>query len=279
MTVEPVVYQGCPWPVDTSCLPADWADFDPAVWEYAVSLASTSLHTLSAGRVGGCPITVRPCKRQDACLPAYQGLGGPGGWMSPGITASGAWINSCGCMSGCGHTSLCEIRLPAPVGEVISIKIDGVEQTLTDFRVDNGNVLTYQVDGDCIFPATQDQRLPDTEVGTWSVTYYNSLPVDTLAARAAAKMAYEFATACGGNWKKCRLPANVTAVVRTGVTMELAQGIWPDGFVGIQEVDAWVATVNPFKRKTQTKVYSPDIPEPRIQGRTLDQIAWDGGTP
>jgi hypothetical protein len=279
MTVAPVAYQGCPWPIDTSCIPEDWETFDEAVRAYAVSLASSSLHTLTAGRVGGCPIVLRPCKKQSACLPAYGDVTGPYNWMSPGIRADGLWINSCGCMSACGHGSMCEIRLPAPVGEILSIKIDGMEQTLTNFRVDNGNLLVYQGGGDCVFPSDQDQRLPDTEVGTWSVTYYNSLPVDLLAARAAAKMAYEFAVACAGNFKKCRLPASVTAIVRTGVTMELAQGIWPNGFVGIEEIDAWLATVNPHQRKSQTRIYSPDIAPDRIQGRVLTQTTWDGGGP
>lgn len=270
MTETPLPsYAGCPWPIDTSCIPADWAQVDESIREMAVMLASSSLHALSAYSVGGCPITIRPCASQCATLPAYD-LYGPGGRLwAPGITASGLWVNNAGLGGSCGAS--CEFTLPPPVGGIQSIKVDGAELPRADFRLDNNNVLVYQGGGDCPFRAEQDLSLPDSEPGTWSITYLNARRVDRLAAKAAAHLAYEFALACGDSKvrAKCRLPANVKAITRMGMTMELNVGVWPAGFTGVQEVDAWIAVVNPRQRKGQTRLYSPDVDEPRIQGRPL----------
>lgn len=270
----------CPWPVDTTCLPSDWSSFEPEVWTYSVAMASASLHALTAGRVGGCPITVRPCKPQGAILPAYGLYGPTRPLFSPGITAEGLWINSCGCDSGCGCSASCSITLPGPVGRVYQIKIDGEEQDLEDYRLDNGSRLVYQGDMTlgCPFPANQDLRLRDTEPGTWSVTYLNAIEPDVLAAQAAAKLAYQFALACqaGASKAKCQLPANVVNIVRTGITISLNTGVWPSGTTGIREIDAWLYLYNPKGRKTQSRVLSLDDPGPIIQGRTIEDIPYDG---
>lgn len=285
------LYDGCPWEIDTSCIPEDWADFDASVREYATSLASSSLHALTAGRVGGCPITVRPCKPAVACLPAY-GLYGPGRPLySPGITAQGLWINSCGCETTCACAVSCSVDLPGPVGAVYAIKIDGVEQDLGDFRLDNGTKVVYQGDLTlgCPFPTDQDLRLPDTEPGTWSITYLNAVEPDSAASRAAAKLAYQFALACATSTTKakCSLPANVVSVVRTGVSLTLNTGVWPEGTTGIREIDSWIFLYNPNGRRSQTRVLSLDTPEAYVQGNSLvpgvptgtGPIVVDGGAP
>lgn len=263
---ETPTYAGCPWPIDTTCIPADWNNIPAETQTYAVALASSSLHTLTARRVGGCPITIRPCL-QTTCYAPYRNIRG---WY-PGITVDGSWVNSCGCSAPCSHPADRSVALPPPVGRVDSIKVDGVALDLADFRLDDGHVIVYDGNGDFTFPSEQDLRLSDSEPGTWSITYLNGARPDLLAARAAALMAWEFAKACVDDRSlgECRLPSNVRAITRTGVTMELNAGLWPDGFVGIEEIDAWIATVNPHQRKSQTRIYSPDLPAPHIQGPRL----------
>lgn len=282
MTIEQALYAGCPWDLDLTCVDRErWDGFDPAVQTLARALASATLTALSAYRVGGCPITVRPGRQNGCCIPAYDTYGPGARLFSPGINVAGLWINSCGCNSGCSHGPSCSIRLPAPVGRLDEIRIDGETVSLSDYRVDNGNLLIYQGAGDCPFPNDQNFQLPDTEVGTWSITYLNAYSPDLLAQQAAAKLAFEFALGCmeGPDGGECRLPSNVTTIVRTGVTMELAQGLFPEGYTSIPEVDAWIALVNPGNRKSQTRIWSPDADETYIQGGRPGAITWDGGSP
>lgn len=270
MSEEQLPFAGCPFPLDLTCVDAEaWNDFDPAVQALATALATASLRSLTAYRVGGCPITVRPC-RDGGCQPVSGPYGGY--WMRPGLTQGGQWVNNCGCGPSCQHDPRTAVTLPAPVGRVDSIKVDGTEKVLSDFRLDNGNILVYQGDDGFEFPTAQDLRLADTEVGTWSVTYLNAIVPDVLAAQAAARLAFEFAVACGGSSagnRKCKLPNNVVALTRTGVSMEFKATAWPGGLTGVNEVDAWIFAVNPTGRKGQTRVLSLDLPGPVIQGRSL----------
>ena len=84
---------GCAWPVDPACLGDAWDTLDPTVQERATLLAGETLRRLTGYRVGGCPVTVRPCKATCAntvFLPYY------GGGYTPHINAGGYWVNSCG---------------------------------------------------------------------------------------------------------------------------------------------------------------------------------------
>ena len=255
MTVTPVE-AGCPWPVDPACLGDQWDSLDDEVKDRATLLASETLRRLTGYRVGGCPVTVRPCRRtcaNTAYLPFYNG------GFNPHINASGYWVNSCGCTSDCSCTELCEISLPAPVGAVYSVLLDGIE--VADYMI-SANKLVWTGTGDCPWPVCQDLTLPDSEVGTFSVTYLNAWPVDTLGAYACGVMAYEYAQACVGN--KCRLPANVTSLTRQGVSMEIESGAFPGGMTGIREVDAFIAMWNPDGLRQNPRVWSPDIRTPRV---------------
>lgn len=253
----------CPWPIDDSCLPDEWDLIDPAIQERSILFASATLHRLTGYRVGGCPVTVRPCK--TACKgqsPSYWLLRG-----SPQFTGWGpvnwgeVWINGCGCTSECACAALCEVELPAPVGEVQQVKLDGGVVPDTDYRVD-GNTVVWTGTGDCPWPVCQNMAAPDTDPGTFSITYLNSWPVDSLGQYAAGTLAAEFAKACTGG--KCRLPATVTAVSRQGITYEVTAGTFPNGTTGIREVDSYIGLWNPDGLRQQTRVWSPDLRAPRV---------------
>lgn len=267
MTIQPVpLWTGCPWPIDSACLTDEWSALDPQVQDRAVALASATLHRLTGYRVGGCPVTVRPCTAACAgssTRPGYwdmAGLYGGGPWPT---IVGGVWFNSCGCQTNCSCTELCEVTLPPPVASINEVVVDGGVVDPADYRLD-GNRLVWIGDGPCLWPVCQDMTLPDTEVGTFAVTFLNSYPVDGLGAYAAGVLAMEYAKACAG--AKCRLPAGVTTIARQGISMEIATGAFPAGLTGIREVDSFLALWNPDPIRQAPRVWSPDLTTPRVVG-------------
>lgn len=251
----------CLWPLDPGCLGADWDALDPAVQQRAHGLATATLRRLSGYRVGGCPITVRPCAKSCA-TPALLATRGWG----PHQLADGTWVNSCGCTTDCSCTSLCEVVLRPPVGEVIEVLVDGLR--VTNYRVDDGNRLVWVGEDPCPWPVCQDMAAPINHPGTFAVTYLNAHAPDALAAYAAGVLAMEFARACTGG--KCRLPASVTAVTRQGVSFEVTAGAFPSGNTGIREVDAWIGLWRPEGSPTRAAtVWYPNQRSPRMAGTDI----------
>lgn len=234
---DPGFYTGCMWPINPSeCDMTDWDTLDEAVQVRSLHLASNALHRLTAGRVTNCPVTIRPCS--------------PGG---------------CSCRYGClSCTSGCEIQLPI-VGKVLEVKVDGTALPLSDFRVDSNRIIVWQGEGDCPFLHPQNLKHRDDEPGTWSITYLPGYPVDSAGATAVTALALEFAKACEGD-DSCALPRGVTAVVRFGMTFDVDDSLFPNGETGIELVDAFIHQWNPQRRTQRTQVFSPDVPEHRVQG-------------
>jgi hypothetical protein len=241
-------FGGCLWPLDPACLTEAWAVYDEPTQARAHALASTTLHALTARRVGGCPITVRPAPQRGMCFVPFTG------GFQPGMNTAGRWVNNCG-----GFTTgdSFGITLPGPVGRVDEVKVDGAVIDPANYRIDNGRHLVWQGEGESPFPVSQNLNLPDTEPGTFSVTYLNAYPVDSMGAFAAGILAVEFAKACSNS--KCRLPSGVRTIVRQGITMEVQPGAFPDGFTGIKEVDTFISLWNPQGRRQQSTVWSPDM--------------------
>lgn len=238
-------YTGCAWPIDEGCLGEWWDNLDQSVRDRSVALAGSTLRRLTGYRVGGCPVTVLPNLQGRCCFVPTYGYRADAPFI-PGMTASGTWVNNCGCHR---RLSRNEVSLPAPVGEVIEVRVDGVALDPSDYRHD-GHLLVWQGAGDAPWPASQ------TEDGTFTVTYRNSYPVDGLGAYAAGVLAGEFAKACSGG--KCRLPATVTAVTRQGVSFEMPAGAFPEGRTGLREVDTYIALWNPSNLRQEATVWTPD---------------------
>lgn len=244
--------------VDTGCRDG-WDAFTPEVQARATALAVTSLRALTGYRVGGCPVTVRPClKRCGVDNPYAYGDG-----RLPRAGAyqmNGSWFNGCGCLTGCGCTTLCEIRLPGMLASVLAVTLDGNVLPEGDvWRVDNGRHLV-RVDGLC-WPGCQDLSLPATEVGTFAVTLQPGAVPDALGRLAAGLLAHEFALACSG--AQCRLPSNVETITRGSTTYRLAADQFASGLTGIREVDVYVRRWNPHGLAAPSRVWSPDTPRPR----------------
>ena len=236
----------CVWEPDIGCLGTEWDTYDADVQERALLLATSSLQTLTLNRVGACPITIRPCPTEPRC-----GCG----W-SPHIH-SGQWVNNCPHETVCAPLS--EYDIPGPVGYVESMLIDGqtVDLWNGDWRLDEGHLLVWQGDGPSPFPETQNLNLPDTEVGTWSITYSKSYPVQQDGRIAMAALALEFAKACKPKGK-CSLPRGVTNVVRSGVSFTIEAGLFPGGLTGIEVTDAYILKwVPPGTPNRNASVFSP----------------------
>lgn len=233
----------CVWEPDPACLTDEWAKYTPEAQERALMLATSSLISLTYGRVGTCPITIRPCPEPRRC-----GCG----W-NPHIRADGVWVNDCGCRTGCAPLS--EIDIPGPVGYIESFLIDGapIDITPENWRLDDGHLLVWQGDGPSPVPSTQDLDKPDTAPGTWSITYSKSYPVSPQGRIAVAYLALEFAKACSGKGK-CALPKGVTSVVRNGVSFTLEAGLFPNGLTGVEMADQFILQWAPAGSPTQAAV-------------------------
>jgi hypothetical protein len=250
-------WSGCDWPVDPACLTDVWDATTDAVRARSISLASATLYRLTGYRVGGCPITVRP-NRERACCGVLSAEVYQSPFMFP-VNYGGVWSNVV-----CGYpTDERLVSLPLPIGQINEVKVDGAVIPPADYTISDGKYLAWVGAGDAPWPQTQDWLVPDTEVGTFSVTYLNSYPVDGYGAYAAGLMALEFAKACTEKGK-CRLPSTVTNIVRQGVSYELAAGAFPNGRTTIREVDAYIDQWNPKGRRPGI-VIDPGAPKVHVQ--------------
>ena len=272
------------WPVDPSCIPGwDVPEVDGG-WTAdqkarAMALAVQSLRMLTAYRMGGCPVVVRPATQRcrSRTWAAYP-VTGTAPWQP--VSIGGEWLNlSCGHSAPCGCLATREVRLPGPATHVVEVKVDGMTLDESAYRLDPGGRLV-RLDGEG-WPLCQNLADPDTALGTWSVTYLSGAPIDGLGAYVTGLLTVEFLNACtGGN---CRLPTTVSQVVRNGVTLTMAPGAFPGGLTGIQEVDVWVQSINPNRHRIAPSVWSPDLPShrrmavPTIWNPAPEDI--DGGTP
>lgn len=248
------------WPIDDGC-DDNFKSLPQEVQDRSAALAVQTLRMLTGYQVGGCPVTVRPCKQ--SCLPLYNSSIG-GVPFVPYINGGGNWLNvACGnCVGDCSCAVLEQIDLPLPVGRVDEVRVDGVVLDQSAWRLDPPGHLV-RLDGGS-WPTCQDMTLADTEVGTMSVTYLNAAVVDGLGAYAGGVLASEFAKACAG--QKCRLPTGVTEITRRGFTMTIPAGMFTEGLTGIREVDAFILAYNPYRQKTPSMVWSPDQVRTRVVG-------------
>lgn len=260
----------CTAETDWGCADPAWvAELPPEVKARAEQLAWSTLQALTGYRLAVCPVMVRPCAQ--GCADAAQtwdvapvSVNGfaVGGTFSPGLNLDGRWVNSCGCRpNGCSCTQLSVARLVGPVGRVHEVRLDGAVLDPSAYRVDNGFELV-RTDGG-VWPTCQDMTKPITEPNTFGVSYFMGIAPDAIASFAAGLLAVEYAKACTG--KKCALPSNVTSITRQGVSIEVSAGLFPGNSSGIQAVDAFVFTLNPYGLKSAPRVSSPDFGRPRMR--------------
>lgn len=241
----------CDWPIDRSGLPPLPPANDPgyaaalATQNAAEDLAVAVLWALSGRQYGVCPTTVRPCVMDDPFFGRWHRWGyGYGGVTSYLLSWEGnGWVNwGCGCLgSRCKLTGPRMVHLTGPVQSIDRVTIGGVVQDPATYKQE-GNVL-YRIGA--IWPR-QDLGRPLGEPMTWSVDYQRGIPVPAGVDKLTGLLALEFMHAAAGS-NKCRLPRNVTAVARNGVTYMVYDPatFYESGKTGLAEIDMWLAAINP----------------------------------
>jgi hypothetical protein len=257
-----VVPGPCDWAIDTTCIPGWETDYTNAQRSRAISWATFMLDTLTGHQFAQCPITVRPCG--TGCgVPSYTtwpvgspANSGPGPWMTPYIV-NGLWRN-CGCRGGCDCSPACKVDLGRPVAQIDQVKVNGLVLTDTAYAL-VGQWLARTDGGEC-WPSCQDPAVPDTQTGTFSVTFRPGRALPVAGQVAAGLLAGEFIQACKG--AACALPANISSLTRQGVDVQFVDPseVLAAGKTGIREVDLFIEAVNPSGMKRRSRVYSPDLP-------------------
>lgn len=247
------------WPV-TWPSTTDTSKASPEQIALAEAFAGQALRMLTLDRVGGAPVTVMPDPRRrvsgihlwDPTLSnAFPGMF----WPGPGFGYGSAVYPAADALESSGIRREA-IPLPAPVGRVDQVVVDGVVLDPSKYVVENGEWLLR----------TDGGTWPSLQGPSFTVTYLQGFAVDLMGRYAAGLLAAEFFKAITGT-KGCRLPSGVTDIVRQGVTMKLPTGIFDGGQTGITEVDAYVAQWNPNRLRTRPAVYSVDLHTPR-------QVSW-----
>lgn len=258
----------CSWSPDYSCCPS-YADATPELKALAEGVATELLWRLTGRRFGLCEITIRPCRK--GCTDGDRlGSWSGGDWSPPYVpyTQGGQWFNAaCGsCLTDCSCATLCEIALPGPVASVTSVQLNGVTLAASEYVVHDHRTLV-RVGGEC-WPTCQDLAadLDDITGTAFGVTYLQGVPVPAGGRYAAAAYACEILKACTGT-SGCRLPNRylLESLSREGVSMRFnnAADLLTAGLTGLPEVDAWVHSVNPYKRYERSSVWSVDRMPPR----------------
>lgn len=175
----------------------------------------------------------------------------------------------CGCVAGpgprhapagswCGCGGVDRVKLArSPLVSVDSVKIDGATLEASAYTVDDDQWLV-RLDGSD-WPSSQDLRLADTEVGTWSVTYTAGVLPPVGGVKSAASLACQLMAAATPE-AECRLPQRITAITRQGVTVAVLDPLtlFADGLTGLAEVDLWLGSLRHGRRGAEPTVVVPE---------------------
>ncbi len=238
----------------------------------AASAASDILYERTAKIFpGACgPVTVRPVSRPtDSDTRAWGATLSTVGWVASQGFASAYGSFNPGVLSHFGITDQPTIRLPYAVTEILQVKIDGLvipatEYELRDFqelvriRPTAATVPTARYG----WPTSQIMDLPDTEKGTFSVTYMFGNPPPAAGKFAARRLGEYLVLPQLGDTS--RLPTRVRQVSRQGISAMVTDvlDLLEKGMLGIYECDAFVKSYNPHGLARQAAVWSPDRGRP-----------------
>ena len=230
-------------------LPENPTEAEQAAYDRALAARNANedvavfvLWALSARQFGGAPTRLRPCPPQGwpasvflhGCSWSFEWSWTP--WQSIG----------CGCSGHCQWTDATRIHLPGPVyppslADPIVVTIAGEVLDPAEYVLE-GNVL-YRRNGK-LWPG-QNLARPLGESGTWSVDYQRGIPVPAGVDKLTGQLAKEFIAACDGE-SRCRLPKSVRKTTARGVTHTFdPEQILAARKTGLEEVDTWLAAVNP----------------------------------
>ena len=270
------------WTLDQSCMDIP-PDTPPDVIERWRQVAAELLFALTGNHFGpSCPVVVRPCRK--SCADGYsffnqgQFLGGGYRFTGPFLPymAGGRMYNAslCGCASAC-HCGpeLCEVFLPGPIYDIVSVDIDGDTVDPLTYSILDGQYLVRSsatpddAAGGTCWPSCQDMSLRPGEEGTFTVTYRTGIPLSALGVAALSALTAHYIRGCNGCGCGVQSNRNISRLSRQGVDLEFVdpQQVLTDGRTGIDIVDQFIHAVNPSKLPRAMRVTSPDAPRrPRI---------------
>lgn len=232
----------------------------------AIRAATEILYEASGGRYPGeCgPVTVRPCNQGCSCWgPWSDGLGFT--WDP----TRARW--ACGGKA-CGCSPTSDVVLAGvPIREITEVLIDGVPLDEDEYALMEPNRLVRLRDVTeprrrLVWPGCQTMDLPETEEGTFAITYTYGADPPQAGRTAAMALACEIWRACPTGSGECALPANVSQVVREGLTIEsvafVAEAI-KTGRTGIAAIDSFIGLFGADGERWRSSVWSPDLDYPR----------------
>jgi hypothetical protein len=216
--------------------------------EQAAEAASELLYFWSGKRFPGeCEATVAPCRIGNWCGQTIEGV-------PIAVYLDGCDPCTCGAYdpAACSCSKPPTIRLPGRVIEVSEVVVAGEVLDPGDYTVQEHRYL-IRTDGGT-WPVCQDLADP-----SFTVTYTRGQAPPASGVLAAKELACDFYKGCSGG--DCSVPANVTNLVRQGVTMQFVRptdiGL-RDGVVhtGLRAVSMFLAA---FPRRRPGGVASPDV--------------------
>lgn len=229
--------------------------------EMCVQAASEELFKRSGARWGGLRTdTIRPHRQGDDNAGDLSGISwGFGGW---GWTGVGGWWNRLFPEGwGVGALNTNEFPLPGRVVQILEVKVDGKILTpVTDYQMYDNRRLVRMRDtatGALLsWPNCQRLAFPDTEQGTWSVTFqWGDLPpvAGVLAAHEWSVQKVLYAST-----QKNKIPQRAQSIHRQNVDINIVPSGGKDGATGIPLVDDFLDAYNPHSLFRRARVYSPD---------------------
>jgi len=252
------------WSPNFTDLCSAWANYQPAVQEYALQFAIYVIWAATGRRYGLCPVTVRPVYGRG--LPTYVTFpavfdpwGGNAGTYGWGLMAVAGGTQLVNFADSCVGTPP-QIALPGPVNAVNAVTIDGVAVSPANYRLD-GDLLVRQ-DGNP-WPVAQDLSKPLGQPNTWSVDYVRGEPVPVVINNAVAIYACQVGKARTGG--TCALPNKITSITRQGVSVQTVSfsDLLKEGLTGVSDVDQIILAVNPSRARSRPRVVSQDLPRYR----------------
>lgn len=214
----------CADEVLTDCDPL--TDDVPATYKYTdtqlLEMASNILFRITCFRFPGtCTVTLRPCVScVCSCTP-------------------------CNCIN---RYEPLPISLTYPIMGLVSVVEGGVEQDLSNYRIDDYSRI-IRLDNTA-WPRCNNLAGADNDPDVWSITlnYGRTAPLELQYA--AELLACQLKKACNGA-NNCELPGHVTRVVRQGVSMEMdpIYKYFAMGMTGVQEVDQILQGYVPCNQK------------------------------
>jgi hypothetical protein len=209
-------------------------------------VASQILYILSGRRYGIRTETLRPVAGQRNC-----------GWgdlmRMQYMSANWLWLYR----SNEGAPS--SLQLKSPVQTITSVKVDGVVLDPSAYQLyDNRSLVRLQDSSGTTlrWPIYQRLELPDTEVGSFAITYSWGTPVPEGGKLAAQVFATELARYL--NRDESAFSDRTISVTRQGVSQALDPTPFLTGSTGLYFVDSWLKTVNPSGGRRRPSITSPD---------------------